>query len=46
MRHQSERTTAGYINYARQIKPAVQQLHVPAVLALPSREGVKSAMAQ
>ena len=36
MRHQSEQTTARYINYAEQIRPAAQELHVPAVLRLPA----------
>lgn len=34
MRHQSSLTTEKYINFARQIKPAVANLHVPAVLRL------------
>ena len=32
MRHQSPLTTARYINYAKQVNPAVQALHVPDVL--------------
>lgn len=32
MRHASESTTAKYINYAQQIRPAAQVLHVPARL--------------
>jgi hypothetical protein len=31
MRHQSSLTTEGYINFARQMKPAVANLHVPKV---------------
>jgi integrase len=34
MRHQSSLTTERYINYARQINPAVANLHVPDVLRL------------
>jgi len=32
MRHRDPNTTDRYINYARQIKPAVAQLHVPEIL--------------
>lgn len=32
MRHRSPSTTARYINYARQVSPAVANLHVPEVL--------------
>jgi hypothetical protein len=32
MRHKSPETTARYINMAKQLNPAVQALHVPAVL--------------
>lgn len=38
MRHSSEQTTARYINYAEQIRPAAQRLHVPEVLRLPERK--------
>jgi integrase len=34
MRHQSPLTTHRYINYARQMNPAVANLHVPDVLKL------------
>jgi hypothetical protein len=34
MRRQSSLTTERYINYARQINPAVANLHVPDVLRL------------
>ena len=36
MRHASEQTTAKYINYAEQIRPAAQRLHVPEILRLPA----------
>ncbi len=34
MRHQSSLTTERYINFARQMNPAVANLHVPEVLKL------------
>jgi hypothetical protein len=34
MRHQSSLTTERYINFARQMAPAVANLHVPDVLKL------------
>lgn len=34
MRHRDANTTDRYINYARQVKPAVENLHVPDVLKI------------
>ncbi|HEV8068594.1 MAG TPA: hypothetical protein VGP76_12720 [Planctomycetaceae bacterium] len=39
MRHQSSLTTERYINFARQMNPAVANLHVPEVLRLPGFAG-------
>jgi integrase len=34
MRHKSSLTTERYINFARQVNPALEKLHVPAVIQL------------
>ena len=39
MRHQSADTTDRYINMAMQLNPAVESLHVPAILRDDSKTG-------